>query len=391
MCDTVVVVEPGRVFFAKNSDRDPNEGQGLRWLPAAEHPAGSWVRCAEVSVPQARRTHAALLSQPFWLWGAEMGVNEHGVAIGNEAVFTDQPLERPGLTGMCLVRLGLERAATAAEAVEEIGRLVERHGQGGRCGLEDASFSYHSSFLIADPRGAYVLETAGRRWQSERVTGARSISNGLSLEPLASRHGDRLRTGVACAARRAARTAGLAAAGLEAMAAALRDHGGSAWPSYALVNGTLGAPCMHGGGVVASSQTTASWLSELTPEGCRHWATGTSSPCLSLFKPVRVGEPLDLGPAPGQRQDGSFFWEAERLHRRVMGDPAALAPLFLPERDRVEAAWFREPPAPAAAWREHRGLLGEWGRRVEEARPRDRRPPWAQLYWRRRERWATLA
>ena len=53
----------------------------------------------------------------------------------------------------------------------------------------------------------------------------------------------------------------------------LRDHGPGPGPTYRWLNGTLGVPCMHGGGLVASSVTTASWVSELRPEGASHWAT----------------------------------------------------------------------------------------------------------------------
>src|SRR5690606_7900146 len=118
------------VLFAKNSDRDPNESQVLERAAAAEHPAGSTVQCTWIEIPQVPRTHAVLLSRPWWMWGAEIGANEHGVVIGNEAVFTRAAAEpEPGLLGMDLLRLALERADSAEGAVEVIVELLGRHGQ----------------------------------------------------------------------------------------------------------------------------------------------------------------------------------------------------------------------------------------------------------------------
>ena len=46
------------------------------------------IKCTYIAIPQVATTHGVVLSKPAWLWGAEIGANEHGVAIGNEAVWS---------------------------------------------------------------------------------------------------------------------------------------------------------------------------------------------------------------------------------------------------------------------------------------------------------------
>src|SRR5262245_19243100 len=92
VCDTVVALDgatsKGTVLFAKNSDREYREAQCLDLVPAASHEPGSFVRLTYIDIAQTRRTHRVLLSRPHWIWGAEMGTNEHGLTIGNEAIFS---------------------------------------------------------------------------------------------------------------------------------------------------------------------------------------------------------------------------------------------------------------------------------------------------------------
>ena len=185
MCDTFVALPDvtlgGELIFGKNSDRPSGEVQDEVAFPAQRNAAGDAVQCTYLQIPQARQTFAVILSKPRWMWGAEMGANEHGVVIGNEAVWTTEPYAETGLLGMDLVRLGLERAATAGEALQLIVDLMEEYGQGGSC-AEHFSFNYHNSYLIADKDEAWVLETAGRYWVAEKITsGTRSISNSLSI------------------------------------------------------------------------------------------------------------------------------------------------------------------------------------------------------------------
>src|SRR5262249_18038354 len=95
--------------------------------------------------------------------------NEHGLAIGSGRLRTKLAAEVPGLTGTALVRLALERSRTAAQAVDLITDLVERHGQGEE--EED------SSFLVADPREACLIECAGSHWVLQEIGQVRAASS----------------------------------------------------------------------------------------------------------------------------------------------------------------------------------------------------------------------
>src|SRR6202041_3518265 len=148
MCDTLCA--PGRrgMVFAKNSDRPPGEVQ-VAWPFGRRASAGCTLRTQYLSIGDTG-AHATFLSCPTWLWGAEHGVNEFGVAIGNERVATVHRAgeARPALIGMDVVRLGLERTRSAEEAVGLMADLFTTHGQGGMADAVHGE-AYDSSFLIA--------------------------------------------------------------------------------------------------------------------------------------------------------------------------------------------------------------------------------------------------
>lgn len=81
-----------------------------------------------------------------------------------------------------LVRLGLERAASAGDAARIMTELLERYGQGGPAGREDRGFCYDSSFVVADCSEAWVLEAAGRSSRAARcVDACYAILNALTI------------------------------------------------------------------------------------------------------------------------------------------------------------------------------------------------------------------
>lgn len=399
MCDTLVTLTDEGIMFAKNSDRDVNEAQYLDWIPAMDHAAGSALRCTWIDVPQVEHTRAVLLSRPWWIWGAEMGANDAGVVVGNEAVFTSSSVRRGrkherALLGMDLLRLGLERAATAHEAVGVMVDMLERYGQGGPHSHDHTNFTYDNSFLVTDGRTAIVLETAGRQWATEEVPAGttRSISNLLTIEPFAAQHGDRLRTRIGNGRIRCSRTSGVAsgATGVADIAHALRSHDGDTRLEYSPISGAMTSPCMHVGGLVTSSQTVSSWISDLR-HGVQHWTTATAAPCLSVFKPVQVDEAVDLGPVPDRSYDEStLWWRHERFHRLAARDVLTTVRQIAQERDRIEDAWFTTPPTSADAFRDAEVTEERWLRGLLSAVPVDTRPWWVRQFWRRANRAAGL-
>lgn len=292
MCDCLVALPPATggpfTLFAKNSDRPPAERQFVEWSPPRRD-AGLRATYIEIE-PAAADTLGCLLSRPTWCWGAEHGVNEAGVAIGNEAIYTtlDPRSVPPALIGMDLVRLGLERAASAADAVDTITTLLERYGQGGSGHDRSAGHDrpYWSSFLVADPHGAFVVETSGSTWMAERVERTRAISNRTTIAAFDAVHRHpRQPVERLVDPRLAASTRTLAgdADGVVDRAmlmAHLRSHDAAGEPGWSV--------CMHVPGVEA---TTASMIAELRGDGGPHraWVL-TGHPCEQQYREVVVGD-----------------------------------------------------------------------------------------------------
>jgi secernin len=384
MCDTLAAVAgataSGAVLFAKNSDREYREAQYLELIPGLHHQADARVRLTYVEIAQARQTHTVLLSKPHWIWGAEIGANEHGLVIGNEAIFAKDPASlEPGIIGMDYLRLALERARSVEEGIDTITTLLEQHGQSGKCGFA-RELAYDNSFILADPGGAKVLETVDREWAVKPVTDYYAISNAMTIEPFRSRREDPTRSASGCHRRaRAMEMLGERSGRLQVtdLFRVLRDHKeGTPLP------GRTSGPriCSHTR-ENPLGQTTASWAASLGPSKTLHWVTGTSAPCTGLFKPVFLETGLpDHGPHPGAEADAaSLWWRHEKLTNGLDRADEAIRRAFIAERDALEAQLLKRMescPAPREdfararrmvedCWREALAFEREWSERTE--------------------------
>lgn len=181
MCDTLAKLGNKKRYpiFAKNSDRQADEPQVMVFIEKKKH-TNKKLKATYIEIDQVEETHAILISKPVWIWGAEMGVNDCGVCIGNEAIYTPTAKNnKESLIGMDYVRLALERSSSAKEAVKIILQLLEKYGQGGNCGYTKESY-YDNSFLIMDRKEIYILETVGKKYALKKKKMA-TISNCLSI------------------------------------------------------------------------------------------------------------------------------------------------------------------------------------------------------------------
>lgn len=277
-----------------------------------------------------------------------MGVNECGVSIGNEAVFTKTKKKETGLLGMDMLRIALQRSRTAKQALEVITDLLQRYGQGGSNSFT-RKYLYDNSFLISDRDSAWVLETAGDFWVAKEIHDYYSISNILTIhtdydltskdlssqaralgywhssEPIdfAKAFQDYLysRLGKGSERLRETRTRLDDCASfltpkfdMSTTRALLRTHASS---KENFAKGNTGDVCMHWGGLLSPDQTAGSLISTFIDNKVVAFATGSSLPCHSTYIPhvVAGSEPVRYTSATSKYDPQSFWWELEKFHR----------------------------------------------------------------------------
>lgn len=302
MCDCLVARSANtaahHTLFAKNSDRPPTEPQIMRWNPSRRDADVTRTTYIEVEAHDGD-TVACALSMPDWCWGAEHGVNEVGVAIGNETIYTTlDPRDAPNaLIGMDVVRLGLERATSALNAVQVMSELITRYGQGGsghdtRNG--ERPRPYWSSFLIADAHDAWVMETSGTDIATHQVTDTWAISNRTTIPSFDARHRHPLQPVELLvdprlnASRALLDTGSLSVQGVQEH---LKSHVGGRDGWTVCMHAEVNGECVEA--------TTASMIVELSDNPTVWWAQG--SPCVTPYQSARFSELADVLPTTSGR------------------------------------------------------------------------------------------
>ena len=173
-CTSVIVGQDatadGSVLLGHNEDLGNHAAQHYIVVEAADHAPGSVeVLYGGTIVPQVDHTHGYVTSTLFdvqYIPGdATGGINDQGLMVANNLAYRR---DVPWVTGIHdrvlwseFTRLALARAATAREAVNVIGGLVETYG----LGLDSGTM-----VGVADSQEGWWIEIAyGGQWAAERV------------------------------------------------------------------------------------------------------------------------------------------------------------------------------------------------------------------------------
>ena len=359
-CDTVVALSnatvDNQVIFGKNSDRPAIECQPLVLRDRKSYFLGSMTNCQFIQLPEVRTTYRHIGSTPYWCWGDEHGFNEHQVVIGNEGLKSKYEFDSPKLIGMELVRLGLERASTAAEAVEVMTTLITKYGQGEFSNKANVR-TYDNGYIIADPHEAYILETAGHEWATKRIDSVAGISNVYSIEDdwdclsptaleqaiannwwrgkaeqlnFSEAYSYQVDRSVGSGAVRRRRSCSLLNQHLgnidiETTIAVLSDHGGDDTDrtSFDTVL-RQGGICVHHNQDGTGGNTAASLVAHLCADNSRlpvYWSS-LYSPCLGVFLPMFIEGELPSVLAIGSKKpsEESPWWLFRQLSLKSYSD-----------------------------------------------------------------------
>jgi secernin len=212
--------------------------------------------------------------------------------------------------------------------------LLEKHGQGGSPRHNDPKAAcYDSSFILADPGEAWVLETSGREWAARRIQGVYSISNvpclgsefDLASSALRARPGldfardlgeytahPQTSGRTRCTRSRQLLQERAGRIGVADMMTFLSDHGGAAETQAPPAFGPT--VCAHPG----TGQTAASMVAHLHPDGIIAWCS-LVTPCTSVFLPVFVDAsvPEVLAQGAAAFSPESPWWRLKRLLNRA--------------------------------------------------------------------------
>ena len=378
-CDTLIATADdtasGNIIFAKNSDRPPTETQPLVKHDRKTHSPDSISKLEFISVPETEVSYKHVGSRPYWCWGYEHGFNEHQVVIGNEALQSNLKPDKPTLTGMDLVRIGLERGSSARKALDAITSVVECFGQ-GKFEHPDGHSTYDNGFIIADPNEAYVLETAGHEWAARKVQKSLGISNtysisnnwdlisenALSLAAKSGNYDERKKVDFRdffkedtkfsySADQRESRSCSLldhysGKITIDTIISILSDHSGKGFqpnakiekiePGYGI--------CMHSDSMEKGSNTAASLIADLCGDNTRlpiYW-TSMYSPCTGIFLPTFIEGSLNKSISFGEIKSSvnSAWWIFYYMNQSLKNDSDQTIVKLREEFDNLQRQFF---------------------------------------------------